>query len=165
MGPLATLLSIGVGFKLMSDLFNPKEDPKKAEKERQLEEERKRQREAEWEASREARRKREEEEKRRRTSSCHFDNGISEDEFHEIVLFQAKRIKRITDVRFLGLAVAYSVRSNSGISDWWFITDFNDYGFLTGKYWLKTNNSDSSIPKTIASRISEEVCRRLNNNE
>jgi hypothetical protein len=39
--------------------------------------------------------------------------------------------------------------------------DFNDYGDLTGKYWLSQENYDSDLPQKFARTIQEEIKRRL----
>lgn len=68
-----------------------------------------------------------------------------------------KGIRRITSLYAEGAMVYGTVRSNSGISDWCFRIDFNDYGKLTGAYWLSTGNIDSNIPKLVASRIAQQI--------
>ena len=85
------------------------------------------------------------EEKRRKNTVCHFDGEISEEEFYVIVKRGGKGIRRITSLYAEGTMVYGTVRSQSGISNWCFTVDFNDYGKLTGKYWISTENNDSNI--------------------
>ena len=53
--------------------------------------------------------------------------------------------------------------SNSRISTWCFTLDYNDYGILTGKVRISSENSDSSIPENISLRISERLNGILKN--
>ena len=55
------------------------------------------------------------------------------------------------------MVVIGTVHSQSGITDWNFKIDFSDYGHLTGKFWMSTDNDDSEIPRTIAGRISDAI--------
>ncbi len=49
------------------------------------------------------------------------------------------------------------VESQSGLSEWSFTIDFNDYGHITGEYWITTDNDDSIIPERVAGRIREAI--------
>lgn len=97
------------------------------------------------------------EEKRRKKSRCKFDDGISEAEFAELANKVAKKIKRIKNVKVSGPLVFCEVESQSGISTWTFSVDFNDYGHISGKYWIESQNKDSIIPDKIGKRISEQL--------
>lgn len=82
---------------------------------------------------------------------------ITDKAFYDIVDHVRKDIKRVT---FLdaNIPIVYGgVRSNSGISDWYFQIDFNDNGKITGNYEVKTDNDDSPIPYQIANRISKAI--------
>lgn len=68
-----------------------------------------------------------------------------------------KGIRRITSLYAEGAMVYGTVHSQSGISDWCFSVDFNDYGKLTGAYWISTDNNDSDIPKVVADRIAQQI--------
>jgi hypothetical protein len=94
---------------------------------------------------------------KRKSIACDFDNGISEKEFNEIVIRIGKGIKRISSLYANGTNVYGVVRSQSGISEWKFYIDFNDYGNLTGRYWITSDNDDSDIPKIVAERIAQQV--------
>lgn len=98
-----------------------------------------------------------EEENRRKNTVCHFDGEISKEEFYAMVKRSGKGIRRITSLYAEKTMVYGTVRSQSGISDWNFRIDFNDYGTLTGKYWLFTGNDDSDIPKIVANRIAQQI--------
>lgn len=97
------------------------------------------------------------EEKQRKSIPCDFEDEITEEEFREIAKKCAYSVKRVKNVVFDGAIVYIGVRSQSGISDWYFSVDFNDYGHITGIYWLRSDNADSQIPKTIADRISTAI--------
>lgn len=98
-----------------------------------------------------------EEENRRRNTVCRFEDEISKEEFYVMVKRGGKGIRRIINLYADGTMVYGTVRSQSGISDWCFRIDFNDYGKLTGAYWLSTDNKDSEIPKIVADRIAQQI--------
>lgn len=98
-----------------------------------------------------------EEEEQRRNTPCLFINGISKEEFEQIVRRSAKRIKRIEDVSINGAFIYVTVRTQSGIGTWNFSLDFNDYGNVTGTYWRKTDNHDSKIPEVLGDMIREAL--------
>ena len=101
--------------------------------------------------------KADEEEDKRKQTSCNFSDGISEKDFKWIVAKSGKNIKRLTDLTTAGPVVFGTVWAQSGISKWNFTIDFNDYGHLTGKYWISSNNSDSDIPSVLAKRIKDGI--------
>ena len=98
-----------------------------------------------------------ENEKRRKNSVCTFDGEISEVEFRAMVKRAIRGIKRINILCVEGPIINGTVRSCSGLSDWNFQIDFNDYGNLTGKYWIVSQNHDSEIPSVIAERIVKQI--------
>ena len=101
----------------------------------------------------------------RKGTPCNFDNGISKDEFNEIVEKELKAIKRINDFSINDTVIRARVRSQSGISEWRFTVDFNDYGKITGNYWLNSKNNDSQIPKSVAENIKKSIIYVLNNHQ
>lgn len=105
------------------------------------------------EAAEERKRVQREEEKRKRTKCCFID-GISLDEFSHIVKQSVRYIKRVKILSINGPIVYGTVRSNSGLNEWNFTIDFNDYGHLTGKYWIQSDNEESDVPRVIAEKIS-----------
>lgn len=102
------------------------------------------------------------EERKRKNTPCNFNDKITEDEFKSIVEVACNSIKRVIEVSVEGPIVNAAVRSQSGISNWQFKIDFNDYGNITGKYWLTNENSDSQIPSVAAERIKEEINKKIN---
>lgn len=106
------------------------------------------------------RREREKEEERiRKNTPCNFDGYISYDEFESLVIDECKRIKRVKSVQIRGPFVYGEYESQSGLSRYSFEIDFNDYGKITGKYWLSQENKDSKVPIVVANNI----CNRLYN--
>lgn len=97
------------------------------------------------------------EQEQRMNTPCYFNDGISENEFKEMAVQARKRIKRAFDVSVNGPVVNGTVQSISGISEWCFTVDFNDYGHITGKYWLNSENEDSKLPKRFAEIMRTEI--------
>ena len=98
-----------------------------------------------------------EEEERRINSWNGFNDNISEYDFIEIVERAKKGIKRLKKLYIDGTIVHGTVRTQSGLSEWHFQIDFNDYGHLTGTYWLSSDNDDSTIPEYVADIISSSI--------
>lgn len=97
------------------------------------------------------------EDKRRRETPCHFNDGISKEQFQTIVSESAKHIKRLKTFYVEYTIVHGTAVSQSGLSEWNFTIDFNDYGHITGRYWISSDNSDSTLPKVLAERIKERI--------
>ena len=101
------------------------------------------------------------EDKKRNETPCCFTDSLSQVDFETIVRKACKPVKRLKLLEIDGALVKCSVRTSSGISKWKFSLDFNDYGHLTGRYWLHSGNDKSTIPGNVASEISEEIKSRL----
>lgn len=102
-----------------------------------------------------------ERDRERRETPCHFNEGISESDFCEIAGSAKKGVSRIRSIHVNGPTVCGVVRSQSGISEWRFELDFNDWGHITGQYWVRSENSDSQIPRLVGDRMKEEIEARL----
>ena len=87
--------------------------------------------------------------KRRKESPLRFDKGITQSEFVEMANLAAKRTPRLANVAVSGMTVTIQVRSNSGLSIWAAEVDYNDYGHLTGTYWIHTGNSRLDYPRAL----------------
>lgn len=98
----------------------------------------------------------------KREAPCLFEDGISQSEFVKIVESEASYIshKRLRDVTVSWSTVYGTVRSQSGLSDWSFSLDFNDFGHLTGRFWSHSDNADSILPNSLGKRISYEIQKR-----
>ncbi len=99
--------------------------------------------------------------KRRKNSPLCFDEGLTQSEFIEIAHKIAKRTSRVSDAVVAGMVVTLHVASNSGLSTWSAQIDYNDYGHLTGTYWLYAENSDSLIPRHFANEMRSQIEKRV----
>ena len=98
-----------------------------------------------------------EEERRRKNTPCGFTDGISREQFELIAKEAGRHIKRLIKLSVDGPVVYGTVRTQSGLSEWDFKVDFNDYGHITGKYWLSSDNDDSNIPGHVADNMSTMI--------
>lgn len=120
-------------------------------------------REAELEREQQERERNRQREIDRRNTACLFRDGITKLEFEEIARRSAKRIKRL-HIDVDAPIVNCEVDSQSGISTWEFTLDFNDFGHITGTYWItKRGNYDSSIPNRFAELMQEAIEDKLKN--
>ena len=98
------------------------------------------------------------EEEKRKSTPFYFPTSIPQETFKAIVFRATKQLKKKKINIEIDNSIVYgTVTSQSGLSAWNFSIDFNDYGSLTGKYWLKSENDDSLIPKRIADYIQQEI--------
>lgn len=104
-------------------------------------------------------------EKRRQNTPFRYPDYLTHEQFEEIARVSIKPMKRkfsnfgVVDGKFWGTII-----SQSGISEWDFIVDFNDFGKLTGEYWLQSENSDSIIPRRVAETMRFAICEILAEN-
>ncbi|MDF2094290.1 hypothetical protein P0Y31_18250 [Knoellia sp. 3-2P3] len=99
--------------------------------------------------------------KRRKNSPLCFDEGITQSEFITIVRDAAERTPRVQNAVTNGMSVTLYVKSNSGLSTWKAEIDFNDYGHLTGEYWLQSDNPNSLIPKYFVNAVRAQIVGRV----
>lgn len=97
------------------------------------------------------------EQERRRNTPCRFVDGFSEYEFEQMVKKAGRSIRRLSEISVDGPVVYGVVQSQSGISEWNFKLDFNDYGHITGTYWLSSDNDDSNIPERFGELIKSAI--------
>ena len=95
--------------------------------------------------------------KRRRCSPLRFDERLSQSDFTALATEMAHRTPRVIGADVAGMTVVLHIRSISGLSAWQAEVDFNDYGRLTGTYWINTDNADSQIPEHFADALSAQV--------
>ena len=112
--------------------------------------------------SREENERRQAEIARRKNTPCNFEDGISKEEFSQLAINICKKIKRVKNVSVRGPFIYGEVKSQSGLSTWGFFVDFNDYGHITGNYWVTSENADSNIPARIGELISQTVVSYMN---
>lgn len=98
---------------------------------------------------------------RRRSSPIEWDPRFSQSDFEATCADVAHRLPRVSSATIDGLAVTLLVRSNSGLTTWTAEIDFNDYGALTGKHWINSENKQSPIPQAFADAIVREVDVRV----
>jgi len=106
-------------------------------------------------------RKEDQEEKRRRLSPLVFDPRLTESDFHVLVQDVALRTPRVEAAWVVGMTAKFRVASISGLSSWTAAIDFNDYGRLTGAYWLLQANADSLIPEHLADGLRAQIQSRM----
>ena len=93
---------------------------------------------------------------------CNFPERLPFGAFCDIAESVRKTIKgRKIQLRINGPVIKGDVESRSGLSTWSFKIDYNDYGHITGRYWLYSDNKDSVIPQHIAEIISKEIVSKL----
>lgn len=85
---------------------------------------------------------------------CFFKDGLSFEIFKEMAKRAGREIKRIKEVNVNGGMIYCNVESQTGYSDWNFSVDFNNWGHVTGTYWVKTDNNDSNIPSHYGQMLS-----------
>ena len=105
--------------------------------------------------------KEKQETKRRKSRVPQFDKQLPQTEFINIANWIAKHTPRVIGVGTDGMAVLLKVTSNSGLSTWVVEVDFNDYGRLTGNYWIDSENDQSSIPEYFARAMEKEIRLRV----
>lgn len=93
----------------------------------------------------------------RKSNVCKFDGEINKEEFRLIVEKALKNSKRIIGYSIKGPIINCKVLSQTGSTTWSFKIDFNDYGRLTGRYWLFNSNLDSTIPTNVAEKIKNHI--------
>lgn len=99
--------------------------------------------------------------RRRKGSPLQFDDALTPADFRAIVQGAARQTPRVKHAEVVGMTIVLHVRSNTGLSVWRAEADFNDYGRLTGSYWLSSGNSESVIPRHFADLVQAEIHRRL----
>ncbi|MEE1622978.1 hypothetical protein ACQ7DA_16780 [Zafaria sp. J156] len=95
--------------------------------------------------------------KRRKSTPIIFDDRLTQQDFVTISTRIAERTPRVSQITATGVTVLLEVRSNSRLSTWTAEIDFNDYGRLTGNYWLKSTNTQSPIPQYFAHALQAEI--------
>ena len=99
----------------------------------------------------------------RQSLSIQFPEFLNQEEFNRIIHEETDKINRFKKVEINQALINFEVYSNSRISTWCFTLDYNDYGILTGKVRISSENTDSSMPKNVSLRISERLNDILKN--
>ena len=101
------------------------------------------------------------EESRRRSTPPEFGDRLTQLDFIDLVDQLARTTPRVLSAKVDGQVVKIFVRSNSGLTTWSAELDFNDYGQLTGKYWIRTENNQSPIPAFFANALRDQIQQRI----
>ncbi len=111
--------------------------------------------------------------RRREDTPCKF-VSVSQTEFENIVNNSIKFNRELV-ASIDGTVVTFTVQSDNDTPINSFKLDFNDYGYVTGKYWLDCENysCEHSNPLNIANEIKEElsnlifrkVAQKIRNNQ
>lgn len=97
----------------------------------------------------------------RKQMPCLFLGEPSSSEFEKLALGVAKQFKRIKNIIVWNAVVYATVESQTGLTDWGFTVDFNNWGHIDGTYWTYSDNDDSSIPKRYGMTLSSILCTYL----
>lgn len=93
----------------------------------------------------------------RKNTECLFENNISYEVFCNLADSIKEPIERL-HIDVSGAFVTGKVTTISGIDEWEFKVDFNDFGKITGKYWwVYCENLDSKIPNIFAEKLSKII--------
>ena len=91
---------------------------------------------------------------------CDFDDGVTYEQFQELAEKAVDDIKgRRIEISIHGPIIEGLVWSNTNLSTWRFNVDFNDYGHITGNYWVWSENNQSAIPRVIGKTVSLGIDR------
>lgn len=93
----------------------------------------------------------------RRNAVCLFEDGISQEDFEAIALGECQRTENVLDAQVDGPVIQGIMSSQHSFAEWEFKIDFNDYGHITGKYWLWSENDNTEIPEMVAENICEAL--------
>ena len=100
--------------------------------------------------------------KNRPYMDCSFEEGISQEMLLNYAREAVRAIKgREIEVSVKGPVIIGAVTSLTGLSTWLFKIDFNDYGHITGAYWLNSENDDSRIPNVVADYVQDNIQKQL----
>lgn len=92
----------------------------------------------------------------RRNIVCLFEDGISKEQFEAIASRECMRFESVLlEAEVDGPVIQGIVCSQSRTSEAKFKIDFNNFGHITGKYWMWSDNDNTEIPEMIAESISE----------
>lgn len=113
-----------------------------------------------WQDNKEKKERRARQELIRRNTVCLFQDGISREEFEAIASRECLCFESdLMDAEVEGTIIQGIVCSQNGFSEEKFKIDFNDFGHITGKYWMWSDDDGTEIPEMIA----ENICEALRN--
>ena len=100
----------------------------------------------------------------RKKTPCFFKDGISKEEFEKIARRIGKRLHRLKKITVEGPIIYCTTESQTGFTTWDFNVDFNDWGHVTGIYWIQADNDTSSFPMHYAQMVSEAIHNYVSTN-
>ena len=101
-------------------------------------------------------------EKNRPHMTCSFNEGITQSDLLCFAEHAASEIhNKEISVSVDGPIIQGVVVSQSRLTKWLFVSDYNDYGHITGKYWLWSENEDSKIPGVVAESVKAQIVSAL----
>ena len=105
------------------------------------------------------------EEARRKNTPCSFPPSLTYDDFTKLAKKTAKQFKRLKVSSIDNTTVFLRYSSQSGISKYNASVDYNDYGKITGEYWIKNENNDSQLPEAFAKAMKEMIICKINEDQ
>ena len=151
--------------KREKELKKQEKERKKQEKEHEAQlrkwERERAERELRWEQERAESERRRNVNRIRRQMPCLFIGEPSPSVFKLLASEAANQFARIKSFSVYGAVVYATVESQTGLSDWEFNVDFNNWGHIDGTYWTRSDNNDSPIPKHYGKTLSRKVCDYL----
>ena len=105
------------------------------------------------------------EEARRKNTPCSFPPSLTYDDFTKKKKKTAKQFKRLKVSSIDNTTVFLRYSSQSGISKYNASVDYNDYGKITGEYWIKNENNDSQLPEAFAKAMKEMIICKINEDQ
>jgi hypothetical protein len=98
---------------------------------------------------------------RRKSSPLQFTQALPAELFSSLAHEVGRQTKSVDRVSVEGASITIYVRSNSGLTGWTSEIDFNDYGHITGNYWLTSENQKSILPAHYADTLQEKILQRV----
>ena len=86
-----------------------------------------------------------------------FFSEISQEKFGAIVHMTQKKFKEINDLTVEGTKVIGSAYAPGNTCAWYFYIDFDDDGYLTGRYRLQSEKPDHPLPAQLAKQIQQYI--------
>lgn len=93
----------------------------------------------------------------RKSTPCKFQDGITQEEFKEIAQTVGSEFGRIVGISVEGATVVGTVESQTKQSNWKFSANFNNWGHITDRKWVWSENDKSNIPQYFAESLSSEI--------
>lgn len=114
--------------------------------------------EAQEAAERRKKKKKENAEKERERLASEFSFGevCSEKDFQRLAEWAAYRVRGLEIIYFDGPVIHCRVTGSNGKS-WCFVSDFNDFGKLSGLWWTTSDHETSTIPEYFSGLMEEKI--------